>query len=71
MGTGKEIDKTPQELLEEAILHEKNSFSMYNRAAVSATRESAKELFKFLAQEEEKHITMLQDEYDKTFQPEN
>lgn len=61
----------PQKVLKMAIKHEERSYQMYKRAAQGITDEDTKKIFEFLAEEEVRHMKMLEDEYDRVFRPEN
>ncbi|MBI5746761.1 MAG: hypothetical protein HZA13_07150 [Nitrospirae bacterium] len=61
----------PQKALKMAIKHEEKSYQMYKRAAQGVTDKDTKKIFEFLADEEIKHMKMLEDEYDRVFRPEN
>lgn len=59
------------EIVEMGIQIEKNGNKFYNRLASQTNNPKAKEVFKFLAQEEEKHIRVFEGILDKTqkFEP--
>ena len=61
----------PQKALKMAIKHEEKSYQMYKKAALGVTDKDTKKVFEFLAEEEIKHMKMLEDEYDRVFRPEN
>lgn len=52
-----------------AIEKERESRALYLRLAAQAGDSAQKNLFRFLASEEEKHERMLQDEFDRAFTP--
>ena len=54
-----------------AIRREKAAFEFYTQALEILKDPSMKSLFTYLAAEEKKHWTMLQDEFDKHFMPDN
>lgn len=54
-----------------AIRREKAAFEFYTQALEVVDDPALKSLFTYLAGEEKKHWTMLQDEYDKHFMPDN
>jgi len=54
-----------------AIRREKAAFEFYTQALKVLKDPSMKSLFTYLAAEEKKHWTMLQDEFDKHFMPDN
>ncbi len=55
----------PSEALHKALEREKWAYKRYREAAEQFDDEEIKELFRFLAEEEKKHIQMIQDELDK------
>jgi rubrerythrin len=50
-----------------AIEREDKAYAFYKQAFESVTDDSAKKLFKFLMDEEERHRDLLQAEFDKAF----
>ena len=52
-----------------AIEKERESRELYLQLAALADDSATKNLFRFLASEEEKHERMLQDEFDRAFTP--
>ncbi|OGL38944.1 MAG: hypothetical protein A2149_07075 [Candidatus Schekmanbacteria bacterium RBG_16_38_11] len=54
-----------QDALKIALEKEKASYKFYKKAAETVNDPGAKKMFSFLAKEEEKHINMLEEEYDK------
>ncbi len=52
-----------------AIEKERESRELYLHLASMADDSATKNLFRFLASEEEKHERMLQDEFDRAFMP--
>ncbi|MEK7825678.1 MAG: ferritin family protein [Nitrospirota bacterium] len=61
----------PQKVIKEAIKHEEKSYQIYKKAALGVTDKDTRKVFEFLAEEEIKHMKMLEDEYDRVFRPEN
>ena len=61
------IDSTTklQDALKIAIQREKSAYEFYKNASEVVKDPGAKKMFAFLAEEEVKHIKMLEDEYDK------
>ncbi len=61
------IDKTTkvQDAIQIALEKEKSSYKFYKKAADAVSDPGAKKMFGFLAEEEAKHIRMLEEEYDK------
>ena len=55
----------PSEALFKALEREKWAYKKYSEAVEKFEEEEIKELFSFLAEEEKKHIKMIQDELDK------
>lgn len=66
-----DVKAGPQKALKMAIIHEEKSYQMYKRAAQGVIDNETKKIFEFLAEEEIKHMKMLEDEYDRVFRPEN
>ncbi|NIO16861.1 MAG: hypothetical protein GTN70_07665 [Deltaproteobacteria bacterium] len=58
------MDYDPSAVLFDALEREKWAYKKYREAAERFEDESVKELFRFLAEEEKKHIQMIQDEID-------
>ena len=56
---------TVQEALKIAIEREKSAYEFYKKASEIVKDPGARNMFSFLAEEEVKHIKMLEDEYDK------
>ena len=54
-----------------AIRKEKSAYEFYTEALQVLKDPSMRSLFTYLAAEEKKHWTMLQDEFDKHFTPDN
>jgi rubrerythrin len=54
-----------------AIERETAAHAFYAQASQVVKDSALQSLFTFLAAEEQKHMTLLQDEYDKTFTPDN
>jgi rubrerythrin len=54
----------PKEVLHDALEREKWAYRKYKEAVEKFEDEKVKELFRFLAEEEKKHIQMIQDEID-------
>ncbi len=54
-----------------AIAKEKESRELYLNLAAMAEDSASKDLFEFLAKEEQRHEQMLQDEFDRAFTPDN
>ena len=54
-----------------AIRREKAAFEFYTQALEVVQDPSMRSLFTYLAAEEKKHWSMLQDEFDKHFMPDN
>lgn len=59
------IEKELLIILEESIQEEKTAHEKYKRAASRAESPEIKEMFKFLAQEELKHIELLSKRYSE------
>lgn len=57
----------PMDAIKMAIEEEKRACKFYQEAAHSAEYASTKEMFLFLAEQEQKHRQMLEDELDKDF----
>jgi rubrerythrin len=55
----------PSEALFEALEREKWAYRKYSEAVEKFEDEEVKELFRFLAEEEKKHVKMIQDELDR------
>jgi rubrerythrin len=54
-----------------AIEKEKESRELYLRLGAMTENTAARSLFEFLAGEEAKHQRMLEDEFERTFMPDN
>ena len=61
---------TPQEAVRLAIEREKTAHDFYNKAAKIAKYPGTKQMFEFLAQEETRHLKLLQAELDKDYMQE-
>lgn len=61
---------TPQEAVRLAIERERTAFDFYSKAAKIARYPGTKQMFEFLAQEETKHLKILQAELDKDYMQE-
>lgn len=61
---------TPQEAVRLAIEREKTAHDFYSKAAKIAKYPGTKQMFDFLAQEEAKHLKILQAELDKDYMQE-
>jgi erythrin-vacuolar iron transport family protein len=61
---------TPQEAVRLAIEREKTAYDFYNKAAKIVKYPGTKQMFEFLAQEETKHLKILQAELDKDYMQE-
>ncbi len=61
---------TPQEAVRLAIQREKSAYDFYSKAAKIAKYPGTKQMFEFLAQEETKHLKILQAELDKDYMQE-
>ncbi len=61
---------TPQEAVRLAIEREKTAHEFYAKAAKIAKYPGTKQMFEFLAQEELKHLRLLQAELDKDYMQE-
>ncbi|MCX6826147.1 MAG: hypothetical protein NTV06_02600 [candidate division Zixibacteria bacterium] len=63
------LDKTtdPLEAIKIAIQREQEAYDFYNSHAQLFENEGTKEMFQFLAKEEQKHKTRLQTELDKHY----
>lgn len=61
---------TPQEAVRLAIEREKTANHFYTQAARIAKYPGTKQMFEFLAKEEEKHLKILQAELDKDYMQE-
>ena len=61
------VDKTTKvhDAIQIALEKEKASYKFYKKAANDVTDPGAKKMFSFLAEEEHKHIKMLEEEYDE------
>jgi len=61
------IDSTTkvQDALQIALQKEKGAYEFYKKASEIVSDPGAKKMFAFLAEEETKHIKMLEDEYDR------
>ncbi len=53
-----------EKLLRMALALEKKNYSDYTQAAADAELESIRKMFEFLAGEEEKHITLIQEKME-------
>ncbi len=60
-----------EEAWRQAMQKEKESREMYLRLGAMTGNAAAKDLFDFLAKEEEKHLRMLEDEFERAFTPDN
>lgn len=54
-----------------AIAKERESRELYLELGALAEDPAVRNLFQFLAKEEERHEQMLQDEFDRAFTPDN
>jgi rubrerythrin len=61
---------TPQEAVRLAIEREKTAYDFYSKAAKIVKYPGTKQMFEFLAQEETKHLKILQAELDKDYMQE-
>ncbi len=61
---------TPQEAVRLAIQREKSAYDFYSKVAKIAKYPGTKQMFEFLAQEETKHLKILQAELDKDYMQE-
>ncbi len=61
---------TPQEAVRLAIEREKTAHEFYAKAAKIAKYPGTRQMFEFLAQEEMKHLRLLQAELDKDYMQE-
>ncbi len=61
---------TPQEAVRLAIEREKTAHEFYAKAAKIAKYPGTKQMFEFLAKEENKHLQLLQAELDKDYMQE-
>jgi len=61
---------TPEEAVRLAIEREKAANEFYAKAAKIAKYPGTKQMFEFLAQEETKHLKLLQAELDKDYMQE-
>ncbi|MBN1483295.1 MAG: hypothetical protein JXA37_01110 [Chloroflexia bacterium] len=66
----KPLNMTLEEAWQLAIRREQEARELYLSLADMATTSGMKELFLFLAEQEQGHETRLQDEYDQAFRPE-
>lgn len=66
----KPLDMTLEEAWQLAIRREQESYELYLALAEMATTSGMRELFEFLAKQEQGHEQRLQDEYDQAFRPE-
>lgn len=58
------MNMDPTKVLHSALEKEKWAYKKYMEAVEKFDNEEVKELFRFLAEEEKKHIKMIQDELD-------
>jgi rubrerythrin len=65
------MTKTPLDVLKMALSREKDAVQYYKEYAVTAEHESVREMFKFLVEEEKKHVKMLEEELEKEVYQEN
>jgi rubrerythrin len=56
---------TPIEIIQLALGREKDAVRNYTEYAKTAEEPSIRELFQFLAEEEKKHVMLLQEEIEK------
>jgi len=61
---------TPQEAVRLAIEREKGAYDFYSKAAKIVKYPGTKQMFEFLAQEETRHLKILQAELDKDYMQE-
>jgi erythrin-vacuolar iron transport family protein len=61
---------TPQEAVRLALEREKSAYDFYAKAAKIVKYPGTKQMFEFLAQEETKHLKILQAELDKDYMQE-
>ncbi len=59
------MSKTPIEIIQMALGREKDAVRDYTEYAKTAEETSIREMFLFLAEEEKKHVKLLQDEVEK------
>lgn len=63
--------KTPMELIRMALEREKAAVEKYTEFAAQADDPSVRDLFLTLADDEKKHVALIQDEIDRETSPEN
>ena len=56
---------TPIEIIQMALGREKDAVRNYTESAKTAEEPSIREMFLFLAEEEKKHVKLLQEEVEK------
>lgn len=59
------MSKTPMEIIQMALGREKDAVRDYTEYAKTAEEPSIREMFLFLAEEEKKHVKLLQEEIEK------
>ena len=59
------MSKTPMEIIQMALGREKDAVRDYTEYAKAAEEPSIREMFLFLAEEEKKHVKLLQEEIEK------
>ena len=58
---------TPIDALKIALEEEKKAYALYKRAAEIVTDQSAKKMFEHLAEEETKHIKLIEEEINNHY----
>ena len=59
------MSKTPIEIIQLALGREKDAVRDYTEYAKTAEEPTVREMFLFLAEEEKRHVKLLQDEIEK------
>jgi rubrerythrin len=59
------MPKTPTEIIQMALEREKEAVVDYSEYAKTTSDPKVKEMFRFLAEEEKKHVKLLQEEIEK------
>lgn len=58
---------SPIEAIRFALKKEEESYRFYSEAAAKTNDPGTRQMFEFLASEEQKHVALLQDKLDKEF----
>jgi rubrerythrin len=59
------MPKTPTEIIQMALEREKEAVVDYSEYAKTTSDPKVREMFRFLAEEEKKHVKLLQEEIEK------